>query len=136
LQPAFALKENHLILADSVALIEQIQNQGESDPAVDPNHFGAAKDRAGNLFLFARSKNVADRLMAMLTILLKENTDQEKVLSPKTRLLIEQVLFPVLKTLQAVATITLRGTVAGEEMILEMDVAKSREGSPTFPANF
>jgi hypothetical protein len=136
LQPAFALKERHLILADSVALIEQIQNQGEGDPAADPNHLGAAKDRAGNLFLFARSKHLADRLMAMLPPLLKENTDQEKILSPRARLLIEHALFPVLKTLQTVPTVTLRGTVAGEEMILEMDVANNREGAPIFPSNF
>jgi hypothetical protein len=132
LQPAYALKDRHLIIADSAALIEQVQHQEGVDPVTDPNNLGAAKDRAGNLFLFARSKNVAERLIAMLTVLLKEMADQEKVLSPKTRLLIEQILFPVLKSLQAVETCALRGSVAGDEMTVEMDFATGREGFRIF----
>ena len=127
LQPAFAFMDGHLIVADSVVLIEELQRQGgiaQTDGPAKP----AMMDRAGNLLVFARSKEVGKRLTALLAVLLRETADQEKVLSSETRLLLEHGLLPVLKDLQRVETVDLRGSVSGEEMTLEMDFTNGRDG--------
>lgn len=126
LQPALALMDGHLVVADSVALIEELQRQGGIARADGPAQ-PALIDRAGNLVVFARSKELGKRLTALLTALLREMADQEKVLSPATRLLIEHGLLPVLKDLQRVETVAVRGLVSGEEMMVEIDFASGTE---------
>lgn len=126
LQPALAFSDGHLILADSVALIEELQRQGGINSTDGPSK--SVQERTGNLFLFARSKEVSKRLTTLLTVLLRETTDQEKILSAETRLLLEHGLLPVLKDLQQVEIVDLRGSVSDEEMVVEVDLASGTEG--------
>jgi len=122
LSPAYALVDNHLILADSVGLIEQVQRRGGVTPANGEKALAAVSDRAGNLFLFIRAKSMAARVISMLTAL-EETAGWSNVLSLKHRLLIEHAVLPLLLDLQRMETASLRGSAAGDEMILEMDFA-------------
>jgi len=126
LQPAFALMDGHLVVADSVALIEELQRQGGIKSADGPTK--SDRDRAGNLFVFARTKEVGKRLAALLAVLLRETADQDKVLAAETRLLLEHGLLPVLKDLQRVETVDFRGSVSGEEIVVEIDSASGTGG--------
>ena len=132
LSPAYALVDNHLILADSVELIEQVQRQGGVKPDTDDKELGPARERAGNLFLFVRAKSVARRLIAMLTVLTKETADQTKILSPKTRLLLDEGVVPLLTGLQRMETSSLRGYATGNELMLEVDFSLNGENFRVF----
>lgn len=125
LSPAYALVDNHLILADSVGLIEQVQRQGGLKPASVDKALVPARDRADNIFLFVRTKRVAQRLIALLTVLTKETADPTKFLLPSTRLMLEHALIPLLMSLQSVETSSVRGYALGDEMLLEMDFSAS-----------
>jgi len=127
LSPAYALVDNHLILADSVGLIEQVQRQGGLKPTSVDKALVPARDRAENIFLFVRTKSVAQRLIALLNVLTKETADPAKILLPSTRLMLEHALIPLLVSLQSVETSSVRGYALGDEMLLEMDFSANNK---------
>lgn len=127
LQPSYVLVDKHLILADTVELIEQVQRQGGPVPAGGEGALVPAIDRTGNFFLFVRTGDVADQLIAILTVLIREKSDLTRQLTQQTRLLIEHAAIPLLTSLQGTATTRLRGYAADDEVMLEMDFATNSE---------
>lgn len=132
LTPAYALMDNYLILADSVGLIEQVQRQGGVKPTNGEASLESVRGKADNFILFVRTKSVAERLIAILTVLTKETADSAKILSFKNRLLIEKALIPLLMSLQSMETGSVRGYAASDEMMLEMDFALNENNSRNF----
>ena len=127
LQPSYALVDKHLIFADTVALIEQVQRPGGPASAGGDGVVVPAIARTGNFFLFVRTGDVADQWIAILTVLAREKTDLTRQLTQQTRLLIEHAAIPLLTSLQGAATTRLRGSAAGDEVMLEMDFASDSE---------
>jgi hypothetical protein len=68
---------------------------------------------------------VADQLIAILTVLIREKSDLQ--LTQQTRLLIEHAAIPLLTSLQDTAATRLRGSAADDEVMLEMDFASGSE---------
>jgi hypothetical protein len=127
LQPSYALVDKHLILADTVELIEQVQRPGELASAGGDGVVVPAIARTGNFFLFVRTGDVADQWIAILTVLAREKTDLTRRLTQQTRLLIEHAAIPLLTSLQGAATTRLRGSAADDEVMLEMDFSSDSE---------
>ncbi len=121
LQPSYALVEKHLIFADSMDLIEQLLRRGGLAPELGTSGSGPDTGKTGNFFLFVRTRTVAEQLIAILTSLTRDTGEQGKILTIKSRLLIEHAVIPLLATLQGAATSRFRGSAAGDEVILEME---------------
>jgi hypothetical protein len=127
LQPAYALVDNYLLLADSVELIEQARLQ------IRPYLDGGKKEehrvdgRGGNLFVFVRTGDMIKRLMPFLTLLAKENGERTRLLPPESRLFVRELGLPLLASLRDIATSRLRGSAAGDTILLEVDYSLRRE---------
>jgi len=127
LQPAYALLDHHLILADSVDLIEQARQQFRLDPDSGEKERQRGESEAGNLFLFVRTGEMVDRLVPVLTLLAKETGERARVLSAENRLLVRELGLPLLTGLRAMKTSRLRGYAAGDTILLEMDYTLGRQ---------
>lgn len=132
LTPAYALLDNSLMIADSVGLIEQVQQQGGIKPTSGAKALLSPWEQADNFILFVRTRSVAERLVPLLTVLSKETADAAKILSPRNRFLIAKALIPLLTSLQSMETCSVRGYAAGDEMMLELDLAASGAHSRIF----
>ena len=127
LQPAYALVDNYLILADSVELIEEARQQIRQYPdgrKAELHQFG---DRGGNVFLFVRTGDVIERLLPLLTLLAAETSERTRVLSSENRLLVREFGLPLLTSLRSIATSRLRGYAVGDVILLEADYSLRRE---------
>ena len=127
LQPAYALVDNYLLLADSVELIEQARLQ------IRPYLDGGKKEgqridgRGGNLFVFVRTGDMIKRLMPFLTLLAKENGERTRLLPPESRLFFRELGLPLLTSLRDITTTRLRGSAAGDTILLEVDYSLRQE---------
>lgn len=125
LQPAYALVNNQLILADSVELIEQLLHpQAVQSPSMARDE-RSARGRRGNFFLFARTGALAERLLPALTLLARENRDKNDMLSPQTRLWLQEILLPGLNRLRGVQTSRLRGYAFADEALVEFEYSSA-----------
>lgn len=127
LQPAYALVGNYLILADSVELIEQAWQQIRPDPDGETKERRRVDDAAGNLFLFVRTGEMIDRLVPLFTSMAKETGERTRVMTAESRLFMREIGLPVLASLRNVATSDLRGSVAGDTILLEGDYTLRRD---------
>lgn len=121
LQPAYAVVDQYLYLADSVELIEQARQQ------LKPNRDGGKEQqswtegRKGNLFAFVRTGDLIERLLPILSLLAKETGEQGRFLPPESRRFLREIGLPLLTGLRTVATMHLHGYVGGETILLEVD---------------
>jgi hypothetical protein len=120
LQPAFALVDNHLILADSVELIEQLRQEVRHEP-------NGEGDEAGNLFVFIRTGEMIERLSPLLTLMTKETSERNRMLSAESRLFVREVGLPLLTSLRTIATTRLRGYAVNDTIFIEVDFTLRRE---------
>lgn len=131
LQPAYALVRNQLVLADSVELIEQLlRRSGEQATAGKGRGDRNVRERWGNFFLFVRTGSLAERLLPVLTVLAKENRDKNAMITPRARLLLQEMVLPLLTGLRGVETSRLRGYVYEDEMLLELEYAPPQTALP------
>ncbi len=127
LQPAYALVDNYLLLADSVELIEQARLQIR--PYLDDGKMKEYRvdGRGGNLFVFVRTGDMIKRLMPFLTLLAKENGERTRLLPPESRLFVREFGLPLLASLRDITTSRLRGSAAGDTILLEVDYSLRQE---------
>jgi hypothetical protein len=127
LQPAFALVDKYLLLADSAELIEQGQQQ------IRPYLEGRTKERpwrdgrGGNLFLFVRTGEMIKRLLPFFTLLATENGERTRMLSPENRQLVRELVLPLLADLLDITTTRIRGYAADDTILLEVEYSLHRE---------
>ena len=104
LQPAYALLERHLILADSVELVEAVRRQLMRDNIdVRQNKTPDHGDGSGNVSLFLRVGEMAEQLAPLLTLLAKETGERGRLLPSEARQFIREVGLPLLAMLHKVA---------------------------------
>jgi hypothetical protein len=108
------------LIADNVELIEQELRRGRKTQPLRGKVEETAGNRYGNGFLFVRVRPMVDRWLPVLTLLTRENREKTKLLPEKTRLMIEQVVIPLLTSLKSMETFLLRGYAAGDEVLLEL----------------
>lgn len=127
LQPAFALVDNHLILADSVELIEQLRQEVRYEPSGKEHASQRGGGEAGNLFMFVRTGEMIERLSPLLTLMAKETNEQNRMLSAESRLFVREVGLPLLTRLRTIATTRLRGYAVNGTILIEADFTLRRE---------
>jgi hypothetical protein len=132
LQPAYALFDDHLVLADSAELIVQLQRQGGLLPSMKNKVPAPSEGKAGNFFLYFKTKSVAERLIAVLSLFSGNVAEKEKFLPQTNRLFIEHVVIPVLMDLESSETSGIRGYAATDEIILEIDFSSGVDGFHRF----
>lgn len=134
LQPAYALVRNQLVLADSVELIEQLlRRSGEQATAATAGKGRGdrtVRERGGNFFLFVRTGSLAERLLPLLTVLVKESREKNEMIAPRARLLLQEMVLPLLSGLRGVETSRLRGYLYEDEMLLELEYAPPQTALP------
>jgi len=131
LQPAYALVRNQLVLADSVELIEQLlRRSGEQATAEKGRGDRIVRERWGNFFLFVRTGVLAERLLPLLAALAQESRSKSEMIGPYPRLLLQEIVLPVLTGLRGVESSRLRGYAYEDEMLLEVEYASSPSASP------
>lgn len=117
LQPAYSLMGNMLVFADRVDLIEQVHRYiVQSDQA--------ARDtvrEGSNVILFLRTGQIVQRLLPLLTLLAKGNGGKTDILTPETRVLIQQIVLPALKRMESIETSRLRSYAHEDELALEIE---------------
>lgn len=122
LQPAYALTEDHLIIADRVELVELAGRQiGTAAETVGRNGEESGDDEVGNFFLFVRVGALIDQLVKPLTLMAKETGERDRLLSPESRRFVREVIFPLFEILRGVATGRVRGAVSGDTLLLEIE---------------
>jgi hypothetical protein len=119
LQPAFALIDNYLLLADSVSLIEQAYQQIRSGSDVQGQAQGVSVARRANFFFFARSGQLIDRLIPVLSVAVKENSERNRVLSLEQRVLVRDIWLPLLTQIRGFETIRLSGAASNDTIQFE-----------------
>jgi len=127
LQPAFALVDDHLILADSVELIEQLRQEVRHEPSGGEHESQWANGEAGNLFVFVRTGEMIERLSPLLTLMAKETSEQNRMLSAESRLFVREVGLPLLTSLRTIVTTRLRGYAVNDTILIEIDFTLNRE---------
>jgi hypothetical protein len=132
LQPAYALVNNQLMLADSVELIEQLLHPpGEQSPSLTREE-RSARGRRGNFFLFARTGALADRLLPTLTVLARETRDKSDIFSPQSRLWLQEIVLPGLNRLRNVDASRLRGYAFADEALVELEYSSAQTTSAPY----
>ncbi len=132
LQPAYALFDEHLVLADSAELIVQLQRQGGLLPSKKNKGPAPSRGKAGNFFLYFKTKSVAERLITVLSLFSGHVAERENLLPQTNRLFIEHVVIPLLMDLESSETSGIRGYAATDEIILEIDFSSAIEGFHRF----
>jgi len=127
LQPAYAVVDGYLYLADSVELIEQARQQLKPYRDGEKEQQSWTKGREGNLFAFVRTGDLIERLLPILALLAKETGEQGRLLPPESRRFLREIGLPLLTGLRAVATTRLHGYVGGETIFLEVDSSLPKE---------
>ena len=134
LQPAYALVRNQLVLADSVELIEQLLRRSGDQATAATAWKGrgdrTVRERWGNFFLFVRTGSLAERLLPLLTVLAKESREKNEMIAPRARLLLQEMVLPLLSGLRGVETSRLRGYLYEDEMLLELEYAPPHAALP------
>jgi len=122
LQPAYALLERHLILADSVELVEAVRRQLMRDNIdVRQNKTPDHGDGSGNVSLFLRVGEMAEQLAPLLTLLAKETGERGRLLPSEARQFIREVGLPLLAALRNVATGRFRGYMGTDTLCMEVE---------------
>jgi hypothetical protein len=67
------------------------------------------------------------RLMPFLTLLAKENGERTRLLPPESRLFFRELGLPLLTSLRDITTTRLRGSAAGDTILLEVDYSLRQE---------
>ena len=127
LQPAYALTNDYLILADGVDLIEQAQQQIKQYLDNGKNQQLLVDQRGGNGFLFVRTGELIERMMPVLTLLAKETGERSRILPSESRQFFREFGLPLLTSLRGITTSHLRGYTAGDAFMLEVDYSLRRE---------
>lgn len=127
LQPAFALVDNYLILADSVELIEQLRQEVRHEPNGGGHESQGVGGEAGNLFVFVRTGEMIERLSPLLTLMAKETSERNRMLSAESRLFLREAGLPLLNSLRTIATTRLRGYAVNDTILIEADFTLRRE---------
>jgi len=120
LQPAYALRERHLILADSVELAEAVRRQLMHDN-IDGRQGKASGHGAGpgNVSLFLRVGEMAEQMTPLLTLLAREKGERGRILSSEARQFIREIGLPLLAPLSKVATGQFRGYLGADTLRME-----------------
>lgn len=121
LQPAYAVVDRYLFLADSVELIEQTRQQFIPYRDGGKEQQSWTEGREGNLFAFVRTGDLIERLLPILALLAKETGEQGRLLPSESRRFLREIGLPLLTGLRTVATMHLHGYVGGETILLEVD---------------
>lgn len=126
LQPAYILLSQHLILADSVELVEVVRRQLMHDGA-DGSEDGVPEqaDRQGNVAIFLKVGEVVERLTPLLILLAKETNEWNRMLSLEARYFVREIGLPLLAALRDVSTGRLRGYVDGDAIFMELEYTLS-----------
>lgn len=105
-QPAFALIGSHLVLADNLHMVQQVERQlrqgGEEFVSLGgrAGSAGRADQRQASLYLFLRNKQVADGSGLLLRYLASaKNEKGMAILAGKQKLFVEQIALPVIATI-------------------------------------
>ncbi|MDO5674663.1 MAG: hypothetical protein Q4G66_07085 [bacterium] len=121
-QPAYALIGSHLVLADNLHMVQQVEKQlrqgGEEFVNLGGRAGGARKslgDRS-SLYLFLRNKQVADSSALLLRYLASaKNEKGVAILKGKQKLFVEQIALPVIATIGQAESSRFFLSAAGDE---------------------
>lgn len=128
LQPAYALLDHHLILADSVELVELARRQLLHDgPGGGRSGRRGDEGGQGNVAVFVRVGEMAERLAPLLTLLAKETGERNRVLSHEGRRFVREIGLPLLTALRTVSTGRLQGYVADDTLFMELEYTPQRD---------
>ncbi|MCL1980514.1 MAG: hypothetical protein FWG62_05515 [Proteobacteria bacterium] len=122
LRPSYALLKQHLVLADSVELVEAVQRQlapGNLDclPGKAMDH----GDGLSNVSFFVRVGEVAEQLVPLLDLLARETGEKNRILSPEARQFAREIGLPLLAALHHVVTGRFRGYLVEDALHMEME---------------
>lgn len=103
IQPAFALIGNHLLLADNLHMVQQMERQlrqgGERAVALTGGGGTSAPDRA-SLYLFLRNEQIAEGSGPLLRYLASAKNERGvAILTDKQKLFVQQIALPVVATI-------------------------------------
>ena len=118
LQPAYALFDQQLVLADGMELIERWYNQNR-DPAPAVRQDPLLDGRRGNFFLFLRTADMVQWLFPMATAIGKEYAARMGE-DYRQWLLADPFFIAFLEKLRGVETSRLRGLIDTDALVLEL----------------
>ncbi|MCL2790942.1 MAG: hypothetical protein FWD79_09905 [Desulfobulbus sp.] len=126
LQSAYILLQQHLILADSVELVEAVRRQLLHD-GTGGGQAGVADraDRQGNVAVFFRVGEVAERLASLLSMLVKATDERNQILSREARDFVREIGLPLLTALRNVSIGRFRGYLADGAIFMELEYTLS-----------
>ena len=119
IQPAFALIGSHLVLADNLHMVQQVEMQlrqeGEGFASLEERTRREPPARS-SLYLFLRNKQIADGSTLLLRSLASaKNEKGVAILKDKQKLFVEQVGLPAMATIGQAESSRFFLSVAGDE---------------------
>ncbi len=119
IQPAFALIGSHLVLADNLHMVQQVEMQlrqeGEGFASLEERTRREPPARS-SLYLFLRNKQIADGSTLLLRYLASaKNEKGVAILKDKQKLFVEQVGLPAMATIGQAESSRFFLSVAGDE---------------------
>ncbi|WP_417912299.1 hypothetical protein [Candidatus Electronema sp. TJ] len=136
LQPSYAFADNFLYLADSreqlLAILAESEGRMQADPSFQAVDTG--KGQPGNLLIFARAARLVDglkELAAWAGMMIAVRSDQA---GEKSKVLIDQVIMPLLDSLGSFETVSLRSFTRKGELVMEAAALIAAEKQPEIAA--
>ncbi|MCL2341088.1 MAG: hypothetical protein FWC49_05230, partial [Proteobacteria bacterium] len=129
LQPAYALLERHLILADNAELVEAVRRQLLHGDGTDGGATGEPDlaRRQGNVAVFLRVGEMIERLTPLLTLAGREMDERNRMASPEAYRLMREIGPPVLAALRNLATARFHGALAEDILFMELEYTLQRD---------
>lgn len=118
LQPAYALFDQQLVLADGVELIERWYGQNQQSSG-DTGYKPGFDERRSNFFLFLRTGDMVEWFLPMVTTMGKEYAP---LLGEEYRhwILADPLVTPMLSRLRDIETSRMRGLIDADVLLLEL----------------
>ncbi|WP_420208247.1 hypothetical protein [Candidatus Electronema sp. JC] len=136
LQPSYAFADGFLYLADSreqlVAILAESGGRMQDDTSFQAVDTG--KGQPGNLLIFARAAQLTDGLKELAAwggTMIAVRNDQ---IGEKSKVLIDQVIMPLLDSLGGFETVSLRSFTRSGELVLEAAALTAAEKQPEIAA--
>ncbi|MCI5141518.1 MAG: hypothetical protein D3909_07290 [Candidatus Electrothrix sp. ATG1] len=127
LQPSYAFFNNSLLLADSREQIEDILLKKKS-PLAKSKEFQAVNIRPeepANLHLFARTPELINAMQELASWAGTMIAVRDRRTGATSKILIDQVIYPLLGSFKSYRAIGVRSTTAPDELVLDTTVLRA-----------
>jgi hypothetical protein len=129
LQPSYAFTDGFLLLADSREQLVDIL-AGQTERMAQSKAFQGAAGKPANLMLFVRAAQLVDGLKELAAWAGTMTAINDEQAGAKSKVLIDQVVIPLLDSLSACGAISVRSEVRPGELVVEATALPPEEQAP------